>query len=42
MAHSLHVLALENGMISKLTLFAKPTGPALFPNFGLPPTLEPS
>jgi hypothetical protein len=35
-AHSIHVLALEHDMISTLTLFVKPTGPHLFPAFGLP------
>ncbi|MDI9847835.1 sigma-70 family RNA polymerase sigma factor [Rhodoblastus sp. 17X3] len=40
-AHSIHVLALEGDTISGLTLFAKPTGPRLFPAFGLPLSLEP-
>ncbi len=35
-AHSIHVLSLENDMISTLTLFAKPAGPPLFSAFGLP------
>jgi RNA polymerase sigma-70 factor, ECF subfamily len=39
-AHSLHVLTLEQDMISRLTLFyVKPTGPRLFQAFALPPTL---
>lgn len=41
-AHSIHVLTLENDLISTLTLFAKPTAPSLFPTFGLPLTLQPS
>jgi RNA polymerase sigma-70 factor, ECF subfamily len=40
-AHSIHVLSLENDLISTLTLFAKPTAPSLFPAFGLPLTLQP-
>ena len=40
-AHSIHVLALDRDAISGLTLFAKPTGPRLFPAFGLPFTLDP-
>jgi RNA polymerase sigma-70 factor, ECF subfamily len=39
-AHSLHVLGLEQDNISRLTLFAKPTGPTLFPAFGLPLTFS--
>lgn len=38
-AHSIQVLALEGDAISEITLFAKPTGPRLFPAFGLPLTL---
>jgi len=41
-AHSLHVLELEPDGISSLTLFAKPTGPALFAAFGLPLTIAQS
>jgi RNA polymerase sigma-70 factor (ECF subfamily) len=39
-AHSIHLLSLEQASISRLTLFAKPTGPGLFPAFGLPLTLS--
>jgi RNA polymerase sigma-70 factor (ECF subfamily) len=35
-AHSIHVLALENAAISRLTLFVKPDAPRLFHAFGLP------
>ena len=35
-AHSIHVLALEDGMISKLTLVVPPTGPRLFHAFVFP------
>jgi RNA polymerase sigma-70 factor (ECF subfamily) len=35
-AHSIQVLALEDEMISTLTLFVPPTGPRLFEAFGLP------
>jgi RNA polymerase sigma-70 factor (ECF subfamily) len=35
-AHSIHVLALTNDAISTLTVFVPPTGPRLFPGFGLP------
>ena len=38
-AHSIHVLALEDDMISTLTLFVPPAGPQLFHAFGLPLTL---
>jgi RNA polymerase sigma-70 factor, ECF subfamily len=38
-AHSIHVLSLEQDMISALTLFPKPMGPQLFPAFGLLLTL---
>ena len=38
-AHSIHVLGLDNDMISTLTLFVPPTGPRLFSAFGLPLTL---
>jgi len=38
-AHSIHVLTVENDMISTLTLFVPPTGPRLFDAFGLPLTL---
>jgi RNA polymerase sigma-70 factor, ECF subfamily len=35
-AHALHVLTLEQDMISRLTLFVETDGPSLFPGFGLP------
>ena len=35
-AHSIQVLALQDDMISTLTLFVPPTGPRLFHAFGLP------
>jgi RNA polymerase sigma-70 factor (ECF subfamily) len=35
-AHSIHVLALKDDIISTLTLFVPPTGPMLFQSFGLP------
>jgi RNA polymerase sigma-70 factor (ECF subfamily) len=35
-AHSIHVLALEDNMISTLTLFVPPVGQQLFEAFGLP------
>ena len=35
-AHSIHVLTLEQEIISRLTLFYKPDGPRLFDAFGLP------
>ncbi|WP_407174745.1 sigma-70 family RNA polymerase sigma factor [Bradyrhizobium sp. STM 3562] len=35
-AHSIHVLTIENGTISTLTLFAKPLAQSLFPVFDLP------
>ena len=35
-AHSIHVLTLEQEMISRLTLFVKPDSPRLFHAFGLP------
>ncbi|WP_024506865.1 hypothetical protein [Bradyrhizobium sp. ARR65] len=35
-AHSIHVLTVENGAISTLTLFAKPLAHSLFPVFDLP------
>lgn len=38
-AHSIHVLALEDDVISTLTLFVPPTGPRLFHAFGLPLSL---
>jgi RNA polymerase sigma-70 factor (ECF subfamily) len=38
-AHSIHVLGLEDDMISTLTLFVPPTGPRLFHAFGLPLSL---
>ncbi|MGH8320135.1 MAG: sigma-70 family RNA polymerase sigma factor [Steroidobacteraceae bacterium] len=38
-AHSIHVLTLEHDLISRLTLFVRPTGPELFHAFGLPLTL---
>ena len=37
--HSIQVLSLEQGEISRLTLFAKPDSPRLFGAFGLPLTL---
>jgi RNA polymerase sigma-70 factor (ECF subfamily) len=40
-AHSIHVLTLDQDMISRVTLFAKPDGPKLFPAFGLPLILNP-
>lgn len=40
-AHSIHVLTLEDSAISRVTLFAKPDGPRLFPAFGLPLILNP-
>ena len=39
LAHSIHVLTLGADTISTLTLFVPPTGPQLFPAFGLPLTL---
>ena len=39
-ARAIHVLTLENGLISKATVFVPPTGPRLFPAFGLPLTLS--
>jgi RNA polymerase sigma-70 factor, ECF subfamily len=39
-AHSIQVLTLEDGSISRLTLFAKPDSPRLFEAFGLPLTHE--
>jgi RNA polymerase sigma-70 factor (ECF subfamily) len=38
-AHSIHVLAFEDDMISTQTLFVPPTGPRLFHAFGLPLSL---
>jgi len=38
-AHSIHVLTLDSGMISGLTLFMKPVGPQLFDAFKFPSTL---
>jgi RNA polymerase sigma-70 factor, ECF subfamily len=35
-AHSIHVLALQDDMISTMTLFVPPVGPRLFHAFGLP------
>jgi RNA polymerase sigma-70 factor, ECF subfamily len=35
-AQAIHVLELDHGMISTLTLFVEPTGPQLFDAFGLP------
>jgi RNA polymerase sigma-70 factor (ECF subfamily) len=35
-AHSIHVLALQDDIISTVTLFTPPVGPQLFPAFGLP------
>jgi RNA polymerase sigma-70 factor, ECF subfamily len=40
-AHSIQVLTLEEGGISRLTLFAKPDSPRLFEAFGLPLILPP-
>ena len=34
--HSIHVLTLQDEMISALTIFVPPTGPQLFGAFGLP------
>ncbi len=39
-AHSIHVLTLEQNTISTLTAFVPPTGPHLFPAFGLPLSLQ--
>ena len=39
-AHSVHVLSIEQDTISELTLFAKPAGPRLFHDFGLPLVLS--
>jgi RNA polymerase sigma-70 factor, ECF subfamily len=38
-AHSIHVLTLSDGILCALTAFVPPTGPDLFPAFGLSPTL---
>jgi RNA polymerase sigma-70 factor, ECF subfamily len=38
-AHSIHVLGIENDMISTLTMFVPPTDPRLFRVFGLPISL---
>jgi RNA polymerase sigma-70 factor (ECF subfamily) len=38
--HSIHVLTLKKGEISRLTLFVKPDAPALFAPFGLPAALD--
>ena len=35
-AHSLHLIALQDDQIAGMTLFIPPTGPRLFPAFGLP------
>jgi len=35
-AHAIHVLTLEQDLISRLTLFVEPVGPRLFAAFGLP------
>ena len=35
-AHSIHVLTIQDSMISRLTLFVKPESPRLFTAFGLP------
>ena len=35
-AHAVHVLTLEQDLISRLTLFVEPAGPSLFNAFGLP------
>jgi RNA polymerase sigma-70 factor, ECF subfamily len=39
-AHSIHLLTLEDNAIRALTLFVKPDGPRLFTAFGLPLTLN--
>jgi RNA polymerase sigma-70 factor, ECF subfamily len=39
-AHSIQVLTLEDGAISRPPLFGKPNSPHLFEAFRLPPTLE--
>jgi RNA polymerase sigma-70 factor (ECF subfamily) len=39
-AHAIHLLALEQDLISRLTLFVEPVGPTLFPAFGLPLVLS--
>jgi RNA polymerase sigma-70 factor (ECF subfamily) len=41
-AHAIHVLTLEQDLISRLTLFVEPVGPSLFPTFGLPLVLSDS
>lgn len=38
-AHSIHVLTLEGDSVAGFTAFIPPTGPSLFPAFGLPATL---
>ncbi|HLW93465.1 MAG TPA: sigma-70 family RNA polymerase sigma factor [Roseiarcus sp.] len=38
-AHSIHVLTLQDDIISTLTIFTPPVGPQLFPAFGLPVVL---
>jgi RNA polymerase sigma-70 factor (ECF subfamily) len=35
-AHAVHVLTLEQNLVSRLTLFVEVSGPSLFPGFGLP------
>ena len=35
-AHAVHVLSLDQDLISRLTLFVEVSGPSLFPGFGLP------
>ena len=39
-AHSLQILEIREGAIAAMTKYMKPLGPALFADFGLPPTCE--
>lgn len=39
-AHSIHVLTLDQSAISAVTIFLPPSGPQLFPAFGLPQILD--
>lgn len=41
-ARAIHVLTLQDETIATLTAFELPTGPQLFPAFGLPPILPPA
>ena len=41
-AHAVHVLTLEQDLISRITLFVEVSGPSLFPGFGLPLVLADS